>query len=99
VTQVESQIDALNEELEPLKNFVLPGGSESASRVHLARACCRRGERVLVALAEDEEVNECALQFVNRLSDYLFVLSRYVVLAEGKAEVLWQPKASPKRPS
>ena len=90
---LEERIDALNETLEPLKSFILPGGSEAAARVHLARAAVRRAERAMVALAQAEAVNPAALAFVNRLSDYLFVLAR-AVNANGTGDVLWQPGAN-----
>ena len=90
---LEERIDALNEKLEPLKSFILPGGSEAAARVHLARAAVRRAERAMVALAQAEPVNPAALAFVNRLSDYLFVLAR-AVNANGTGDVLWQPGAN-----
>ena len=90
---LEERIDALNETLEPLKSFILPGGSEAAARVHLARAAVRRAERAMVALAQAEPVNPAALAFVNRLSDYLFVLAR-AVNADGTGDVLWQPGAN-----
>lgn len=89
---LEQRIDALNEKLEPLRSFILPGGSEAAARVHLARAAVRRAERAIVALAEAEPVNPAALAFVNRLSDYLFVLAR-AVNADGPGDVLWRPGA------
>jgi cob(I)alamin adenosyltransferase len=90
---LERRIDALNEGLEPLRSFILPGGSEAAARVHLARAAVRRAERSITALAEVEPVNPAALAFVNRLSDYLFVLAR-AVNSEGQGDVLWQPGAN-----
>ena len=90
---LEERIDALNEKLEPLKSFILPGGSEAAARVHLARAAVRRAERAMVALAQVEPVNPAALAFVNRLSDYLFVLAR-AVNANGTGDVLWRPGAN-----
>ncbi len=90
---LEERIDALNEKLEPLKSFILPGGSEAAARVHLARAAVRRAERAMVALAQAEPVNPAALAFVNRLSDYLFVLAR-AVNANGTGDVLWRPGAN-----
>ena len=90
---LEERIDALNEKLEPLKSFILPGGSEAAARVHLARAAVRRAERAMVALAQAEAVNPAALAFVNRLSDYLFVLAR-AVNANGTGDVLWRPGAN-----
>jgi cob(I)alamin adenosyltransferase len=89
---LERRIDTLNEGLEPLRSFVLPGGSEAAARVHLARAAVRRAERAMTALAAEAPVNPSALAFVNRLSDYLFVLARSLNAAvEG--DVLWQPGA------
>ena len=90
---LEQRIDALNEALEPLRSFILPGGSEAAARVHIARAAVRRAERAMVALAEAEPVNPAALAFVNRLSDYLFVLGR-AVNADGPGDVLWRPGAN-----
>ena len=90
---LEQRIDALNEALEPLRSFILPGGSEAAARVHIARAAVRRAERAMVALAEAERVNPAALAFVNRLSDYLFVLAR-AVNADGPGDVLWRPGAN-----
>jgi len=88
---LEARIDALNESLEPLRSFILPGGSEAAARVHVARAAARRAERAMTALAAEEPVNPAALVFVNRLSDYLFVLARTL---NPQGDVLWQPGAS-----
>jgi cob(I)alamin adenosyltransferase len=90
---LERRIDALNENLEPLRSFILPGGSEAAARVHVARAAVRRAERAMTALAAEAPVNPAALAFVNRLSDYLFVLGR-AVNAAGEGDVLWQPGAN-----
>ncbi|HOB13177.1 MAG TPA: cob(I)yrinic acid a,c-diamide adenosyltransferase [Novosphingobium sp.] len=87
---LESQIDMVNQDLAPLTSFILPGGSESAARVHLARAAVRRAERSVAALAADEPVNPAALAYINRLSDYLFVLAR-AVNAAGSGDVLWIP--------
>jgi cob(I)alamin adenosyltransferase len=87
---IETQIDALNENLPPLTSFILPGGSEGAARVHVARAAVRRAERSMTALAAVEPVNPAALAYVNRLSDYLFVLTR-AINAAGKGDVLWVP--------
>ena len=87
---IEVQIDALNENLAPLTSFILPGGSEGAARTHVARAAVRRAERAMVALAEAEPVNPAALAYVNRLSDYLFVLTR-AINAAGTGDVLWVP--------
>lgn len=90
---IEQRIDSLNEGLEPLTSFVLPGGSEAAARLHLARTAVRLAERRMTALAEAEPVNPAALAFINRLSDFLFVLGR-VVNDGGKADVTWTPGAN-----
>ena len=87
---IEHQIDALNDNLPPLTSFILPGGSESAARVHVARASVRRAERAMTALAVADAVNPAALAYVNRLSDFLFVLAR-AVNAAGDGDVLWVP--------
>src|SRR5690606_28807452 len=88
---LEQRIDALNETLEPLRSFILPGGSEAAARLHIARTAVRRAERAMTALAAGEPVNPAALAYINRLSDYLFVLARTV---NGGRDPLWQPGAS-----
>jgi cob(I)alamin adenosyltransferase len=90
---LEGRIDALNESLEPLRSFILPGGGEAAARIHLARAAVRRAERAMTALAAEAPVNPAALAFVNRLSDYLFVLAR-ALNASGEGDVLWRPGAN-----
>jgi len=89
---VEAEIDRLNEELAPLKSFILPGGTPLAAHLHLARTVCRRAERLIVELADrqGEEVSATAIKYVNRLSDYLFVAARYVN-DKGARDVLWQP--------
>lgn len=87
---LESQIDGYNEKLLPLNSFVLPGGGELASRLHLARAIVRRAERKVCHLAESEEINPLLIQYMNRLSDLLFVLSR-VANDFGARDVLWNP--------
>jgi len=91
VEWLERRIDALNETLEPLRSFILPGGSEAAARLHIARAAVRRAERTMTALAAEEAANPAALAYINRLSDYLFVLARMV---NGGRDPLWQPGAS-----
>jgi cob(I)alamin adenosyltransferase len=90
--RLEGEIDQLNSELEPLRSFVLPGGTRAAAGLHAARTVCRRAERLMVALSqmEDETVSNAALKYVNRLSDFLFVASRYVN-DKGKSDVLWVP--------
>ena len=87
---IETQIDALNERLEPLTSFVLPGGSEAAARVHVARATTRAAERAMVALVAEVPVNPAALAYINRLSDLLFVLAR-VANDDGRTDVKWVP--------
>ena len=93
VDWLETAIDAANDQVGPLTSFVLPGGSESASALHLARAITRRAERGMVAAGEAESLNPLALAYINRLSDYLFVLSRLVNKGQG-GEILWVPGAS-----
>jgi len=92
VKRLEDEIDGMNAGLEPLRSFVLPGGSPAAAALHLARTICRRAERHMAELATlpDEPVGADALQYINRLSDYLFVASRHVN-GRGKADVLWVP--------
>jgi cob(I)alamin adenosyltransferase len=92
VERLESEIDALNRELQPLRSFVLPGGTQAASFLHLARTISRRAERLMVALAArpNEPVGGSALRYINRLSDFLFVAARYAN-DKGKSDVLWVP--------
>jgi cob(I)alamin adenosyltransferase len=92
VERLEAQIDRLNDELEPLRSFVLPGGSPAAAHLHLARTVCRRAERETVELAANpaERVNPEAIRYLNRLSDFLFVASRWVN-GRGRSDVLWVP--------
>ncbi|MFY9329139.1 MAG: cob(I)yrinic acid a,c-diamide adenosyltransferase [Georgfuchsia sp.] len=87
--RLETAIDRFNGELQPLKEFILPGGNRAAAITHLARAVCRRAERKLVALARDEAVTKTSRQYVNRLSDLLFVLGRWLNKAAGGSDVLW----------
>jgi cob(I)alamin adenosyltransferase len=92
VAWIESEIDRLNAELAPLRSFVLPGGSPAAAYLHLARTICRRAERIMVELKDKpgETVTAASLKYVNRLSDFLFVASRYAN-DKGKRDVLWVP--------
>lgn len=90
VDRLEAEIDALNGDLEPLTSFVLPGGSPLAANLHLARAVCRRAERLTVALAAQETINPAAIRYINRLSDFLFVAARWAN-EQGRADVLWTP--------
>ncbi len=88
--RLEHEIDAMNEDLAPLADFILPGGGPVGATLHLARTVCRRAERVAVALADSEDLGEQAIPFLNRLSDWLFVASRWIALQAGEREVLWQ---------
>jgi cob(I)alamin adenosyltransferase len=88
--RLEREIDARNERLEPLRSFVLPGGTAAAAWLHLARTVCRRAERAVVALMQSEPVSPNVLVYLNRLSDLLFVLAR-VANEDGKGDVLWEP--------
>jgi len=91
--RLECEIDRRNERLQPLKSFVLPGGTPAAAWLHLARTVCRRAERSVVALMQTEKVNPNVLVYLNRLSDLLFVMAR-VANADGRDDVLWQPGQS-----
>jgi cob(I)alamin adenosyltransferase len=92
VEWLEGQIDTLNRALDPLRSFVLPGGTPAASFLHLARTVSRRAERLIVALRSrpDEPVGDAALRYINRLSDFLFVAARYAN-GKGKSDVMWVP--------
>jgi len=90
VEQLEQQLDALNAELPMLKEFILPGGCAAAAYCHLARSVCRRAERRLVTLANTEAINPAAIQYINRLSDYLFVLTRHLNRSARVPDALWQ---------
>jgi len=92
--QLEVEIDRMNEHLEPLRSFVLPGGSRLNAELHVCRTVCRRAERICVALAAREEVNGDIVRYLNRLSDALFVWSRWTSLQLGVAENLWEPNAA-----
>jgi len=89
VKDLENDLDASNADLPPLKDFILPGGSEAAARCHLARTVARRAERRIVSLARDEQVNDASVRYLNRLSDLLFVFARVLARADGGSEVLW----------
>jgi cob(I)alamin adenosyltransferase len=90
VTALEQALDTLNADLPPLKDFILPGGSPAAAACHLARAICRRCERRAHSLSKAEPVNPVTLQYLNRLSDLLFVMARHLNKAAGRPDVLWQ---------
>lgn len=92
VDRLEQDIDQLNAELEPLRSFILPGGTPAAAALHVARTVCRRAERLIVELAafDDEPVSDAVIKYMNRLSDFLFVAARYAS-DRGKGDVLWVP--------
>jgi cob(I)alamin adenosyltransferase len=90
---LESEIDKLDEELQPLQFFILPGGHPTVSNIHIARCVCRRSERLIVKLLlPDEEHDHLIIKYINRLSDYLFVLGRYVALKLNVEEQQWHPR-------
>ena len=91
ITQLEKEIDRMNTVLAPLRSFVLPGGSRLNTELHACRTICRRAERIAVALAREEDIPAEAIQYLNRLSDALFVWSRWANHTLGVEEVLWQP--------
>jgi len=93
IDRLESEIDAMNAALSPLKSFILPGGDRGAAALHLARAITRRAERALVHAASEVAINPLALGYINRLSDHLFVLCRRLN-NDGQGDVLWQPGAT-----
>ena len=92
VDRLEREIDEMNEALQPLRSFVLPGGTALAAHLHVARTVCRRAERLIVRLAQSELVGAAAVKYSNRLSDFLFVAARYANLSRG--DVLWVPGAN-----
>ncbi len=92
VARLEREIDVMNAELQPLESFVLPGGTELAAALHLARTVVRRAERLAVALAAQEQINPEAIKYLNRLSDHLFVMAR-LANDQGLSDILWRPGA------
>ena len=92
IRYLEKEIDLMDEALPPMKNFVLPGGHQSVSFCHIARCVCRRAERLVIALAEHDGVNPNVIQYLNRLSDYLFVLSRKMADELNAEELPWVPR-------
>ena len=90
--KIEKLIDAIEEKLRPLDSFILPGGSLLASHLHVARTVCRRAERLTVALSKTESIGSEPVVFLNRLSDFLFVLARYANARSGDAETPWHPR-------
>lgn len=93
IQRLEKEIDAMNEELAPLKSFTLPGGSPASAHLHLARTVTRRAERHAIAAGREEAINPNAIKYLNRLSDHLFVLTRYLN-DKGAQDILWVPGAN-----
>ncbi len=93
VTRLEAEIDAMNARLEPLRSFILPGGSALSAQLHVCRTVARRAERLSVELSEAEDVNSDAVTYLNRLSDWFFVAAR-IANNDGRADVLWVPGAN-----
>ena len=89
IERLETEIDGMEKTLPPLKYFILPGGASVGAKTHFARTVCRRAERAIVTLMETEELRDEVVQYVNRLSDYLFVTARYVNAACGVSDVPW----------
>ena len=88
-TETESWIDGMDARLAKLNSFVIPGGSKSAAEAHVARTVCRRAERETVRLSQDEKIDENIMKYINRMSDYLFVLSRYILMLQNRKENFW----------
>ena len=92
VDGLEISIDKMQDELKPLKSFILPAGHPTVSFCHVARSVCRRTERYVVTLSENEKVDKIIIQYLNRLSDYLFVLARFIGKLNKVEEILWKPR-------
>lgn len=93
IVRIEKEIDLINEVLPPLKHFILPGGHKEVAFCHIARTVCRRAERLVVDLNEQEQVNHLIVKYLNRLSDYLFMLCRIMSKDLNVAEIVWKPRA------
>ncbi len=89
---LEREIDSMNEALPPLGNFILPAGHPAVSGAHVCRVVCRRAERLIIRLAEEDTVDETIIRYFNRLSDYFFVLARKIALDKGVPDVIWKPE-------
>jgi cob(I)alamin adenosyltransferase len=94
IDALETSCDRFNDDLPELRSFVLPGGSEAAARLHVARTICRRGEREALLASQQHDVNPLVLVYLNRLSDLLFILARAANARAGREEPLWKPGAS-----
>lgn len=92
VKEMEARIDAMEEGLPPIRNFILPGGSQLAAHAHITRSICRRVERQMVALSQKQEVDICMIKYLNRLSDLFFMLARFINKQENVEEIVWSGK-------
>lgn len=92
IHQIENQIDEIETNLEPLQHFILPSGSEAIAQAHICRTVCRRCERLVSDLVEHEEIHKQILPLLNRLSDYFFVLARFIAKEQGIEEIKWKPR-------
>ena len=90
VSELERILDDLNASLSPLKDFILPGGSAAAAVCHVARTVCRRAERRIISLSKQEQISELIVQYLNRLSDLLFVIARTLNVQAGRQDILWR---------
>ena len=93
ITLLETEIDVMNEELPELTNFILPGGGMAASYAHVARCVCRRAERIIITLSDKMQVQEIIIKYINRLSDYFFVLARKLAQDAGASDIIWKARA------
>lgn len=93
VAWLEDTIDRMTDELDPLNNFILPGGSMASAQLHVARTVCRRAERLVSALQMDESISEHVLEYINRLSDWLFTIARYENKQAGESEAKWSVRS------
>jgi len=94
---LEEEIDQLEKELETIRNFILPGGAPTGATLHTARTICRKAERSAVACQESDTISELCIKYLNRLSDFLFVLARYENKEAGEREIQWKPEPNPRR--
>jgi len=95
ITFLEQEMDKMNEALPAMKNFILPGGDIAVSNLHVARCVCRRAERICVLMQDNKMfIDEKVVQYINRLSDYLFVLARYIAKLHNAEEIVWKPRVS-----
>jgi cob(I)alamin adenosyltransferase len=92
IAKLESEIDRMDQHLAPLKHFIMPSGSQAIASAHVCRTVCRRSERLIIALSKVSVMDEMIIKYINRLSDYFFMVARYVAVGENIEEIPWQPK-------